>query len=276
MNWPTKVLLDTGIYIHSEFSSPATNQSNVRWGSRDMAITLHGVTRETPSSNPEYQKQIDALFTVGRLIREGHIMAFIYEEIHAEIVRGKRALAICNALSDCTFKQCPPPLDRAKFRSTISLEQYSRKGGKKDLKAGAKIDSVNQILFFKWLCSLAQEHIERLIAHADKIGLTEFEVQSLREVEWFRYLCSRSGSSENYPDVFHLWTAERNRLDAFLTLEARFPNIISNVRMEKQQGREIRTQVLRPLDLLQLLGIDKPDPVPLEVNRFYHLHETIC
>jgi hypothetical protein len=35
----------------------------------------------------------------------------------------------------------------------------------------------------------------------------------------------------------------------------------------------IQTEVLRPLDLLNRLGIKDPDPVVVNDGRFYHLHE---
>ena len=112
-----------------------------------------------------------------------------------------------------------------------------------------------------------------MLPHATLIGLTEFDIESLRDICWFQFLCERSGSPENYPDVFHLWTAERNGLDALLTLDNGLRNLVSRVRSENVRTITIRTDVLHPLDLLRKLGIDNPDSVPMEPDRFYYLHE---
>ena len=123
------------------------------------------------------------------------------------------------------------------------------------------------------MLTLQKQHVEILVQRAEAIGLTEFEVESLRTLEWFRTLCKAANSPEHYPDVFHLWTAERNGLDGFLTLDKKLQNLVERVRNEKRERIEIHPVVLRPLDLLRLLGVDNPDPIPVDVNRFYHLHE---
>lgn len=63
-------------------------------------------------------------------------------------------------------------------------------------------------------------------------------------------------------------------MDALLTLDNGLRNLVSRVRAEKIKHIEIRTEVLRPLELLAKFGIVEPDPVPIELNRFYHLHEV--
>ncbi len=149
------------------------------------------------------------------------------------------------------------------------------KGGKKDRRRGFRTGSgtATQIAFLDFLCRLKKDHIELLIQNAPQIRLTEFEVESLRNLHWFQSLCRRWGSPENYPDAFHLWTAERNGLDVVLTLDRGFFNFLFTVRKHKSIGIDVRTEVLRPLDLLRKLGIDKPDLIPMDSSRFYHLFE---
>jgi hypothetical protein len=55
-------------------------------------------------------------------------------------------------------------------------------------------------------------------------------------------------------------------------LEKRLPNLVSRVTNETIQKIKIQTEVLRPLDLLRKLGIDNPDPVPMEPDRFYYYY----
>lgn len=269
-----RMLLDTGVLSHSEFAVHATKQVSGCWGNRNVVAPIHGFVRKAADRNTDYQKQQEALFTVGRLIREGHVEAYTYVEILFERMRGKGRFPVCDALKASDIQGCPSALERSKFFKTLDFREMISKGGRKDRKAGVEPGTATQIAFLKWLCSLRKEGINALIEHAVQIGLDEFEVESLRNIEWFQFLCQRSGSPENYVDVFHLWTAERNGLDAVLTLDKKLPNLLSHVGKEKVKKIEIRAQVLRPLDLLQKLGIDKPDPVPMDPDRFYDFFEA--
>ncbi len=114
--------------------------------------------------------------------------------------------------------------------------------------------------------------VEAMITHSQELRLTKFEIESLNNLQWFQFLCERSGP-EKYPDIFHLWAAERNGLHIFLTLDNDLPELVSRVNGERRKKIKIATQVLKPLELLNQLGIRHVDPVPLEEGRFYHLHE---
>jgi hypothetical protein len=268
-----RVLLDNGVFSHSEFSEGAVMQTAVHWGDSDLVLPVQGLVRKAPQKNAEYQSQVEALFTVGRLIREGRIEAYDYSEILFERMRPRTEVQAYNALQGCTIHRCPPAVERSRFRGSMNFIDTISKGGKNDqkksVKKGVTLGDANQIAFFKWLCTLRKEHVGALISQAALIGLTAFEIESLKNVEWFQFLCERSESSENYPDVFHLWTAERNGFDALLTLDGKLQNLVSRVRNEKVRRVEIKTKVVRPQDLLPKLGIDKPDPVPMDANRFY-------
>jgi hypothetical protein len=88
-------------------------------------------------------------------------------------------------------------------------------------------------------------------------------------LDWFRFICSRFGSAENYLDAFHLWTAERNNVDVFLTLEKKLPKIVDQIARSENHRHQIRTSVLRPIAFLQSMGISERDDVPIEAGRFY-------
>jgi hypothetical protein len=135
------------------------------------------------------------------------------------------------------------------------------KGGKKDRRAGIA-GGETQIAFLEWLCSLDQACVNTLIEHAAPIGLGPFETESLGKLGWFQLLSERSSSAENYPDVFHLWTAERHGFDALLTLDKKLPRLVARVQAEKANPIEIKAAVLRPLELLSAFGISKADTVP--------------
>jgi hypothetical protein len=268
---PLRALMDAGVVIHSEFAEPALKETPVRW-SDGSALSVSGLKRKRPDENEDYRKQKEALFTVGRMIREQKIEAYTYNEIDFETFRGRAGIQEFNALQGCAFRSCEPAIMRSRFRSTSDFMESFAKGGKKDRHVGLNPGEGNQIAFLEWLCTLDKRYVDVLIDHTTVIGLSQFEVDSLRNLAWFQVVCNRSGSSENYPDVFHLWTAERHRLDALLTLDKKLPRLVDRIRNEKNKEIDISTEVLRPLDLLQTLGISEPDPVPINSGHFYNLY----
>jgi len=271
---PLRMLMDAGVVIHAEFAEPAVKElpeSAVRW-SDGSVLGISGLTRKQPDENADYQRQKDALFTVGRLIRERKIEAYTYSDIDIEKLRGRPVVQEFNALHGCVLHKCEPPIERSRFRRTSDFTDFFAKGGKKDRDLG-HAGQANQIAFFEWLCTLDKGCVDVIIENASLIGLNQFEVESLRNLDWFQLLCNRSGSSENYPDVFHLWTAERHCLDALLTLDRKLPRLVDRVRNEKKQEIAISIEVLRPLDLLQRLGISESDAVPINNGQFYNLYQ---
>ena len=172
-----------------------------------------------------------------------------------------------------TLHKCEPAINRSRFCRTSDFLDFFSKGGKKDRHLGLARGEANQIAFLEWLCALDKRCVDSLIAHATLIGLGQFEIDSLRNLDWFQLVCKRSGRSENYPDVFHLWTAERHHLDALLTLDKKLPRLVNRVRNEKKKKEiDIATEVLPPLALLQRLGISATDPVPIDGSRLYNLY----
>jgi len=264
--------MDAGVVIHSEFAEHAVkemSESPVRW-SDGSAIRISGLKRKQPDEDEDYRKQKEALFTIGRMIREQNIEAYTYSEINVEHLRGRALVQEFNALQGCALHKCEPPIERSRFRRTSDFMDFFAKGGKKDRHLGLH-GQANQIAFLEWLCTLDKACVDVVIQHTNTIGMSDFEVDSLRNLEWFQLLCKRSGSSENYPDVFHLWTAERHGLDALLTLDKKLLRLVDRIRSEKKKEIDMHTEVLRPLDLLRRLGISEPDPVPISSDRFYNL-----
>jgi hypothetical protein len=273
-NKPLKVLLDNGIFSHSEFAEPCIKEQENFLGDMRQTLDIHGFKRKVSYKSKEYQDQIDALFTVGRLINEKKIIAYDYIEILFERWRDFIKIPEFNAIKGCDILRCCSVLERSKFRSSVNFIDTVSKGGKKDRKSNVDLGEANQIAFFEWLNGLEKKYVDLFIQSASKIGLTDFEVISLKNLDWFKFLCQRSGSTENFPDIFHLWTAERNKFDVFLTLEKKLPNLLFSIKNENRQRVQIKTKVLRPLDLLHQLGIKNPDPVPMEKDRFYYFHEV--
>ena len=271
---PMKVLLDTGILSHSEFSENVVQEKEIIFGPHKQILHIHGFGRKASHKDASYQSQIDAIFTIGRLIREEKIIPFSSKELQVEAFRRRCSNRLNYAFKNCEIIDCPPPLERSKFRSTINIKEYFAKGGKKDKKRGINTEDYTQLSFMEWLLTLDKSSVDLFIKNREVVGLSDFEVESMMEISWYQFICGRSNSKENFPDIFHLWTAERNSIDVFLTLEMKLPNIVEQIRKEKQKTIEISTKVFRPLEFLKWLGIDAPDEVPMEFDRFYNIFEV--
>lgn len=197
-----RVLLDTGAFIQSEFAELAVKEIPVRWGPGESVLKVYGLKKkQQPVNSEDYRKQKEAMFTVGRMIREERIEAYTSIEIEFERFRGSSGIQEFNALQGCKVRKCDPALERSRFRKTSDLGGSMAKGGKKDRRSGTPGGEATQIAFLEWLCALDRPSVNCLIQHAPLIGLSPFEIHSLENLDWFKFVCKRSGSSENYPDV---------------------------------------------------------------------------
>jgi hypothetical protein len=274
---PVKVLVDNGIASSANFLVPAQKLQEVRWGDRVKQLPIAGFARKEITLDAEQQVEMDALFTVGRLARSGRISLFTYGELSAELWRGSpRREPLVNAFGGYRVNQCPPAIERTKFRGTIGFDEWMSKGGKKDRKRGREPSDFGQIPFFDWLASLRAAEIDALIGIAANLRLTKFEVDSLRDLGWFQMLAKARPSQENLPDCFHIWTARRNGISVFLTLEKTLPTAIRQILSRREKTLDIDVAVLRPGGLLQLLGVQERDPVPLQPGRFYTVAEVFA
>jgi hypothetical protein len=172
-----------------------------------------------------------------------------------------------DALAECEIQTCPPAIERSRFQRGDYFA-FARKGGKTDQKQGLDL-RLSQIAFMQMLCGLGNGFLLGLMPYKDILGLTEFEIESLKNLKSFQQFCKISNSPENYPDMFHLWTAQRNRMDVFLTLDNKLANIAQTIRKTRGVTLEFPTQVLRPLELLDLVGIKEPDPIPIRRDCLY-------
>jgi hypothetical protein len=267
-----KTLIDNGILSHAEFVELVIeDQDDVLWGDIKVKRSVHGYKRKLPNPNISYQNEIDALFTIGRLIREQIITAYSSSELSFEAWRGRRRVNAFNALQDCEIHSCPSPLERYKFRKTINFAEYVNKGGKKDRKNKREYGDASQIPFMDWLKNLPSSTVESILDNADLLGLSSFEKESVKEIGWFQAICKKFDSNEHLPDVFHLWTAERNQLDVFLTLDKKFSKMLGI--NENKNMPPIVTKVLTPVELLHELGITNQDDVPVEYGKIYSIFE---
>lgn len=264
---PVKVLLDTGIVGAAELAEYTTKEQTITWGDIQQTLKIVGYRRR--AAGPHTEDDIAAVVTIGRLIREGAVSAHTYSELKFEQFRRAVPVREFYALDGCHISTCPASIERSKFRRTVDFSEFVSKGGKKDRKRNIDVGDFNQIPFFEWLLRLDDQNVKTILQHANEIALTDFEIESFRQLDRFKFICGRLRSKENYPDAFHLWTAERNDINVFLTMENTLPNAAAQMAKSKNTENQLRVSVLRPTALLQLLGISELDKIPIQAGRFY-------
>src|SRR5438067_2324638 len=114
-----KVMLDNGILSHSRFAEGSLITTEVAGNGGNHSVQLAGFVRKRVHPDTAYQDQIDALFTIGRLIRERRIRAFSYIELSFERMKSQIGESAFDALADCPIERCNAPLERSRFFQTI-------------------------------------------------------------------------------------------------------------------------------------------------------------
>lgn len=183
------------------------------------------------------QSEIDCLAAIADLCRQGKIIAYTTEELVAE---RSRALKFPPQIYDdifcgLDFTLAPSPLDRSKWG--LSLEQYNSK---------------DQLISYckSFLLSQGELRMEKFIAgmrENPRFSLTNFEEKCLRNRTIFKALC-KGIHETHYPDALHLWTAEENKLDVFLTTDRKFQNVT------RRQNLNLSCNVLLPSEALTRLS----------------------
>lgn len=270
-----KILVDTGVISSADFLTGDSRIQELKWGNASTHTTIAGFKRVEPDKDADQQREKDALFTIGRLARQGLITLYTYSELTVEMWRRPRGKEpLLNALLQCQFQQSSAPIERSKCRTTMDMDQWFAKGGKSDRGKGIAPTEFSQIPFLQWLSNISDQETATLVLHSKLLRLDDFEVLSLHDLPWFQALTAAFASPENMPDCFHIWTARRNCLDALLTLEKKLPRTIEQLRRRKQGSIDTGVAVLRPTELLHQLGVVEIDTVPVAPGRFYSYAEV--
>jgi hypothetical protein len=109
---------------------------------------------------------------------------------------------------------------------------------------------------------------------ANLLRLTQFEIDFLGDLEFFKSLSVAALSDEALPECFHIWAARRNSIDVFLTLEKRLPRFVQQLESRGRNPLRTGVLVLRPTDLLGRFGVSECDEVPVQGDHFYAYMEV--
>lgn len=162
------------------------------------------------------QKEIEELPKIAELIRQSQIQAFTTGELYAEGFRVEKfpSPRYTDVFEGCTFDILPAPIERSKWG--LDLDQLCSK---------EHVIAYCECFFL----TASTERVEHFIAgmrENPRFSLSPFEERCLRRVHVFRAIC-KGIDRTHYPDALHLWTAEENGMDVFLTHDLKFLNVIS-------------------------------------------------
>jgi hypothetical protein len=250
---PITIFVDNCIDSLSNTMQGVNKVQDVVWGDTIQAINILGFERKPmPNSDHEWKrKQIECLPTVGRIAREGKIVLYTYDELQHEAFKRPGSFP-SNVLGDLfagvTFMHVDAAVERS-FFFQMEMSEY--------------ISKDQMITFCKWLHSPKIEDMVDRLASLERYPA--FLLNNLKGVQRFRDLCNGLAEKQ-YPDAFHLWTAEVNEIEYFLTTDQKF---IRAMTVTKRMNLPCRP--LSPSDLLDVLEIDDRVPFDYKENQFINV-----
>ena len=248
---PISFLMDLSVYRLGMTVKPVTESKEIKWGEITQMIPITGFARKLPFDSKK-QKEVECIPTISRLIKEKRLIAYQYNELQFENMLGSQGLRNVKGdlFQDIDFEQVEPAIDRS-YLGGMTLSQC--------------VDRKDFIRFCDFLLSLEPEKIINF--EEVRSLLPEFQRANLKNLDRFKDICEHL-PRKHFPDVFHLWTAETNGLDYFLTNDTKFINV-----MTKTKQIDLPTPPITPSGLLNILRVKKRDPMPIEDYNFHNLFE---
>lgn len=224
----------------------------LRWGGRDLTSPVAGWKPKPHIGGEWLREQVRCLPTISRLVAQGAILLYTYSELEFEEWSGRPEMmgTFGDLFSRRAIRKCPAAVNRPRFRQNVDFHYY--------------LERDELISFCNFLLALEPSLLQEATAFWNTLPVLEQE--NLLQLGRFKSLC-RSLSKKHYPDAFHLWTAETNRLGYFLTMDRKFPRALSTNR-----SLDFRCKAVSPDKLLNSLGVSERDPFPYTDShpRTYH------
>lgn len=237
------VLLDNSIIRDSVVAQSIETSKIVRFGDTEYVFPVEAWERKPPISPNQVWKirQVECLPTIARLVHENKIKLYTYTELEFEDWSGERGIqgTFGDLFSNTTIAKVPPAIERSRFNAMDFEECLSR-------------DAVKE--FCKFLFKRNVEELQNIPGLWESV--TEFERNNLMQIDRFK-LFLRKLNEVHFPDAFHLWTAEMNGINYFLTMDKKFINVVKNNPIEY-----FKCVPVSPKMLLEHIGVDELDPMP--------------
>lgn len=250
---PATALLDRSVAWHMVTVEPVTREETIPWGDSVVYVTVTGMQRKSRQlTDPWLREQVSFLPTIARLVGEGKLKLFTYAELRFEAFHASGSLRGVkgNLLDDLKVDHLPAAVERSKLQQSDISIHIQRE----------RFDE-----FCQFLLDLPDGILESeptLWAH-----FSNFEQSNLRNLARFREI-SQNLPANHYADAFHLWTAEVNGMDYFLTMDKKFINYLTQTARCK-----LPCVPITPRDLIARMGITKLDPLPIDDSEFHNIYE---
>ena len=240
-------LIDTSTLRHAVASQATTTEKTVQWGPNEIKVNVAVIKgKRLPGREGDWLvEQIRAIPTVGKLAREGKLKLYDCVGTRHERWLGAPGMRgqLGDALRGVSIRQAKITLDPSYLKSTIKFDR-------------AEIMNAIPELVGK-LIKLTDEHLSVLQKFAIEKNFPEGFKQALRAVPRLQKLCWKSPPN-HLKDIYHIWTAEINEVDYFLTTDR------SIIRYFLQTSRiELRTKLIGPCELARELGVETFEPMPI-------------
>jgi hypothetical protein len=239
-------LVDTCVFRIAEFARSVLKEERVESRGITSYVKILGHRRTGPYDENK-EAAIRALPTIARLSREGRLRLFRSSEIEGEDFSGRLlGGTTVDLFAEAQFSWAHDPIQRWRFQQCAEFHTKALR-----------------TRFCEWLLSLTPEEVGRLKSMPK---LSDFEIKGLESVHRFREIC-RHLPEKHYVDALHLWTAEMNGMDFFLTTDAKFIRAIKH----SSAKLTILSEPISPTDVLNRLGIASLDPLPISDHDFHYL-----
>lgn len=251
-----KVLVDRNIEVDQSIAVPATKTSKIKWGDIELEHDLPGYLQKNYSkTDHDKMAQISCLPSIKKAVDDGRAELYSYIEIGFERLQASfpNGMLFGDILGN-NFKEIEPAINRSFFQSYDFFE------------LGVRQPMIDFCLF---LIENKLENIET--SQFKQMGLSDFQINNIFNLNRFREICKNiSSAPTEHPklcDAFHLWTAEVNNMNYFLTRDTKFINKVT-----ESSKIQFKCIPITPANLLKKLGIEKKEPLPLEKDKFYHMY----
>jgi hypothetical protein len=237
---PVTSLIDLSVRRHAVPTQETWIEKTLRWAGRGLPTRIAGWTPKPQPYGAWLQEQIRCLPTIARLAARDSIRLYTYSELEFEEWSGRSEMmgTFGDLFPRKTIKRCPAAINRPRFRQNVDFSYY--------------LNRDEMIEFCKFLLTIDPSLLPRTGELWNTLpGLQQRNILRLGQ---FESVC-RSLAENHYPDAFHLWTAETNELDYFLTMDRRFLNALSTNRR-----LDFRCKCVSPDDLLNDLGFAEREP----------------
>lgn len=251
-----RILIDRNVRDWFVLIRPAEPREKVvQWGPHTVSAKLPGFRRKR--MDDKRWAQVRCLPTIARLAREKHLTLFTYSELIFEGMHsGRKFYGSCHdLLRGVELAHVDMAVERSYFHQTS------------DFSAAVSGDALAAFIDEFLLPLDAEKFLQLVGGHPH---FPKYLIDNLRNLDRFRLLCENL-TRDQRRDAMHLWTAEVNGLDYYLTMDGKFRNVM----VETKKVGCHPTRVVLPHELVDALGVGKLDDFPVPEGDYIPYMELL-